>query len=775
MSRPLGNSAGLRLFLVALVALTFCTLSLLLLLPQAQAESARPAVALAGADGLSHPEVGAAQGGTGAITGTVLMHNGSVPGFARVNVCLVSAGPLCMSASYTGTGRYDAYIFGGSGDDGSYAITGMQAGSYKVLFEGDIYQNRKNVYYDDSDTYEDATPIAVSGGNVITDINGTLIGFSTVAGKVTNAQGVGIKDVEVFLCLPESTVNCIGPSWAGAVTHTITDGTFLHKTVDAGSFKVRFEHPDYLTEYSGNTYDLATSQPITVGIEESLTGVNASLARAASATGRVVDESGNPVVGIRVTFEPEDGAFPTIRTTDATGAYTVTTIAAGRYKIKFVYLPDVESYRPHEIDYTLAVGDNTIPNQALIKSREILGKVTVSGGGAPLPSVRVAACLSTTDCTRFQGFDTYFDSTDASGNYHLTGMAPGKYYLILNTNNGAYLGELYPEITGYQQGAFISLTDAELIDLTTALSATINAHLDTPATISGRVTAQGNGAPIAGITVTGCRVTFDDGCPLLSSTVTDANGDYTFARVAPGFYRLAFSDKRPAPIYAEFRPTSFEVVAGQEVTINASLFPVPTPEPTFTPIPTHTATPLGTPPTTPSATPTPTATPSPTPRPTVIATLAVLPNSASEVTIDESDGLKPGQSIHLQVPAGAVDEPTLFSFGTLTLSAPQAGVGAFVFSISATQGGSPADGLHFNVPVTLTLTYRDEDIAGLKESNLSLRYHDPVRNVWRDDGIEVVLHEPALNRLILRLHHLTTFALYDASVRVLLPVVGGNP
>lgn len=773
MPRPLRSSATLRSILVVLVALLFCTLSLLLLMPQAQAESARPAVALAGAGGSTHPEVGAAQGGTGAITGTVLMHSGSVPGSARVNVCPVSAGESCLNINNGDTNRKEGW----PDSNGHYEVAGLAPGPYNVLFEGDYRKVRQDVYFNNVTNYISATQVTVTDGQTTGNINGTLVGFSSIAGKVTNAQGVGIPGVEVILCTPESMVNCVPPVWhnGGAVTYTVANGTYLLDWVDAGTFKVRFSHDDYLTEYSGNSYDLSRAQTVTVGIEGSLTGVNASLARAASATGRVVDEEGNPVVGIRVTFEPEDGAFPTIRTTDATGAYTVTTIAAGRYKIKFVYLPDVESYRTHEIDYTLEVGDNTIPNQTLIKSRELSGKLTVSGGGAPLPSAGVAACLSTTDCTRFQGFDTYFGSTDASGNYHLTGMAPGKYYLILNTNNGAYLGELYPEITGYQQGAFVSLTGATLIDLTTALSATIDAHLDIPATISGKVTAQGSGAPIAGITVTGCRVTIDDGCPLLASAVTDASGEYSFARVSPGFYRLAFTDSRPVPLYAQFRPTAFEVVAGEDVTRNAVLSLVPTPTPTHTPTHTPTATPLGTPPTTPSATPTPTATPSPTPRPTVIATLAVLPNGAGEVTIDENDGLKAGQSIQLQVPAGAVDEPTLFSFGTLTLSAPQAGVGVFVFSISATQGGSPADGLHFNVPVTLTLTYRDDDFPGLKESNLSLRFHDPVSNTWRDEGIEVVLHEPAVNRLTLRLHHLTTFALYDASVRVLLPVVGGNP
>lgn len=72
----------------------------------------------------------------------------------------------------------------------------------------------------------------------------------------------------------------------------------------------------------------------------------------------------------------------------------------------------------------------------------------------------------------------------------------------------------------------------------------------------------------------------------------------------------------------------------------------------------------------------------------------------------------------LTVPAGAVPNDTLFS-----ISIPDDEVFFNEFG---------TDGLVFNIPVTVTMSYRDADLSGIHETAIRIAWLDEDSNTWKD-------------------------------------------
>lgn len=67
--------------------------------------------------------------------------------------------------------------------------------------------------------------------------------------------------------------------------------------------------------------------------------------------------------------------------------------------------------------------------------------------------------------------------------------------------------------------------------------------------------------------------------------------------------------------------------------------------------------------------------------------------------------------------------------------------------------------LTFTRPLTITLTYRDEEVENLLEETLEIRYWNETSQAWASDGI-ISTPFPDLNKVVGRLSHLTEFALF---------------
>ncbi|MGI9106906.1 MAG: carboxypeptidase regulatory-like domain-containing protein [Pyrinomonadaceae bacterium] len=100
---------------------------------------------------------------------------------------------------------------------------------------------------------------------------------------------------------------------------------------------------------------------------------------------------------------------------------------------------------------------------------------------------------------------------------------------------------------GLQLGGFSTFTGSALVQ---GNLIGVAADGTTPAAISGRVTLAANGAPLSNVTIT-----LTSGATTVANTLTDANGNYSFANLATGDYNVT-----PSRMNYTFAPPSRNVV-----------------------------------------------------------------------------------------------------------------------------------------------------------------------------------------------------------------------
>jgi subtilisin family serine protease len=200
-------------------------------------------------------------------------------------------------------------------------------------------------------------------------------------------------------------------------------------------------------------------------------------------------------------------------------------------------------------------------------------------------------------------------------------------------------------------------------------------------------------------------------------------------------------------------------------TLVESTTPAATPTPTAPLIPTTAATATAT--LIPTLIPTSPETPAPTATTAVpIATVRVAPDQPAAVSF----GLPDGGQVLLQLPVGAVDQPTMLQ---VTLLDPPTDLPAALrfagqsFAIDAYQAGSATVGFIFQRPVTLTLTYTDAAVNDLDEAKLLFYFFNPATAIWQTDGIVVIERQSARNQLVITLAHLTDFGLFETEAALL--------
>lgn len=131
-----------------------------------------------------------------------------------------------------------------------------------------------------------------------------------------------------------------------------------------------------------------------------------------------------------------------------------------------------------------------------------------------------------------------------------------------------------------------------------------------------------------------------------------------------------------------------------------------------------------------------------------------------------------GRGISIDIPAGAVDQSTTFYLTPqAVIDQPHATLyfAGQIFDLVAEQNSSIVSNFTFLTPVTLTITYADEDVDGIGEDTLQLLHWNGTS--WSSDGITFVSRHMANNSLTVTIAHLTEFAMFGESYRVYLPTI----
>lgn len=302
-------------------------------------------------------------------------------------------------------------------------------------------------------------------------------------------------------------------------------------------------------------------------------------------SGQVTGSAGQPLAGIQVSLRYVNEHWG-VRTTltAADGSYRFAILAPGLYQVEFTDL----SYR---YGFQFFPGQNVIKKAAVIaiagnQRTDIDAQLRPAGtiaGAVRLPSAQDGfGGAGSGLITLYRPGAGYrwtvygqLSTTEVGSRYHFGGLAPGVYHLCVEatTLDGRDISECYENqpfkvIDEAGNITYIGAEQSNAITVTAAMTTVIDLVLGNPVTtfgqVRGAVQTQG-GERLSNILV---NATLIDSDSVSVWGRTDARGEYQFAYLSPGSYRLAFYDEQRQ--YApQFYHDAVATVAATPVTVTA--------------------------------------------------------------------------------------------------------------------------------------------------------------------------------------------------------------
>jgi len=366
-------------------------------------------------------------------------------GMNLVAQCLPSAENDCVDLPFASTS---------SAADGSFAVSGLPAGSYQIC-AGGPYQNSVPQCYDHLDRGAFAgdypfTPVILADGEASSPIDFDLSAGGTLAGKVFDGYtGMPLAGHSLAFNLFDANGDDYGPYLPTIVTaddgsyalEGIPEGTYYLEVVDSS-----YPYSDYGQLYPGitciyeNCPPVTTATPLEVSTGITHDGVDFTFHPIATISGTIVDAAdGHPLGGIRVEEAVCEngncGLLSSIAISDAdTGAYTLDVqdaaqihvlTVSGRPYVDQVY-PGIacifgQNCNAQGQDFAIQPGDHLDGvDFAMQLGASVSGHTLFSSG---TPSAFAAVWLYDSN------FNTVWrGSTDYAGLYETPAWPPGTYY-----------------------------------------------------------------------------------------------------------------------------------------------------------------------------------------------------------------------------------------------------------------------------------------------------------------------------------------------------------
>lgn len=229
-------------------------------------------------------------------------------------------------------------------------------------------------------------------------------------------------------------------------------------------------------------------------------------------------------------------------------------MGALRFLVDWPELESVSAYQPGET-WELAAA---VP-QAIDATGQITGKVTNSGGTA-LVGMKVTAYVQTGPTTWSVAGIV---NTVTGGTYAIGSLASGIYRVKFEDPAGNYPTEYFDDKLTFTQATNFNVVDGQT-------TANINAVLAQAGKISGTLTKLSGGGAASDVVASAWYNTGGSSWVIVSTAVSDSNGNYTIGALAPGAYRVRFSDVYYPPRYVpEWYNDVLTRELAQDITVTA--------------------------------------------------------------------------------------------------------------------------------------------------------------------------------------------------------------
>jgi carboxypeptidase family protein len=202
-----------------------------------------------------------------------------------------------------------------SGSDGTYAITGLDPGSYKVRFYQeslgglDSSENYLEQFYDGVRQESQAQSVSVTTGHITTGIDAAMEEGGIITGKVTDAV-TGDPLPYTWVCASHYEEEAHGPL-SDRCTEAETDGSYLIAGLSTGDYAIYSDHVptgplgdgklNYAPEFYSAKLTFETATPVHVTERQTFPGISLAMHKGATIAGTVVDaETHQPVPDVVV-------------------------------------------------------------------------------------------------------------------------------------------------------------------------------------------------------------------------------------------------------------------------------------------------------------------------------------------------------------------------------------------------------------------------------------------------------------------------------------------
>ncbi|MFZ4857789.1 MAG: carboxypeptidase regulatory-like domain-containing protein [Desulfuromonadaceae bacterium] len=449
-----------------------------------------------------------------------------------------------VSAYDAVSGSYISY--GSSQLDGSYTITGLPTGSYKLQFSGGS-NGYLSQWYNNKTSQALADAVTVTAGATTNDINATLILGGTISGKVSNLAGAGIAGILIQVGYSES-VSCSSVTSCTAIgtvyrVSSQSDGSYSITGLPTGSYKLQFggDKTGYISQWYNNNTSQTLADSVTVSAGITTTGINATMNLGGTISGKVSNSIGIGIAGVSIqAYDAVSGSFYNSTSSQSDGSYTISGLPTGSYKLQFSggrtgYLSQwfnskISQTLADAVTVTAGAATSDI-NATLILGGTISGKISNSiGTGIAGVSVNVSVYSQTS--SNVTTSVSYYISSQSDGSYTITGLPAGSHKLQFGGGNTGYISQWYNNKT--------SETLADAVTVTTgAATSDINATLILGGTISGKI-SNSAGVGIAGVYVYLYDAASSSGFNI-NGVSSQSDGTYTITGLSTGSYKLLFS------------------------------------------------------------------------------------------------------------------------------------------------------------------------------------------------------------------------------------------
>ena len=493
---------------------------------------------LALALGMAGP-VAAAPGDPGHITGTVTGED---------------SGPLVgalVQAYVNVDGAWERTAKTRTKANGSYSLE-LEPGSYMLRFWPYRNQGYRSEYYENAATLDDATATSVTSDNTV----------------VRNAELAHTAGISGHIEHPDSwyygTVSIINAA-TGKVRRNVwvdENGDYAAWNLRPGTYRVAFDRLSGYSSYEAQFYEdkpestgFGSADEITVGVDEAVTGIDATLVPGGRIVGELVDGNGDPLSNCLVqAYVPGGITQPVTRSgwVNWDGSFTVGGLTTADYRLRVVpngrrsdcdggtqfYAGTSGNLTRNPANaQTISVTSGatktlTNPLQYTTGGR-ITGHVTLPAGSDDFFGDRVVLAKDTAT-----GKVVAKTRVQSDGAYTLRGLLGGTYRVTFNRLSGMAFAaaQFYNGKAEHLGSGAANLVDVSFGAVTNGIDATLAAG----GSITGRLVSAA-GAPLED-----CYVqAYTPGRVLVTRTAwSDADGEFSIGGLTTGDYKLRVVPQR---------------------------------------------------------------------------------------------------------------------------------------------------------------------------------------------------------------------------------------